>query len=1138
MTIRYILKIAVTSDLLPGDPGCDWYIRPLATSHWCFARSAMFKRISGIGRVQRRGAFLLAAAAVVLLAWPARTQADGIQIPPWSDYTQEDGLASNNVLAVTVGEGEIWFGTDHGISRYNGAWHSWTEGSDLQSGVHSMTLGGSGAELWAGTATGAVLVWDGGAWDSLTRLDAPVRALHYTGDQLWIGTAAGLYLWNGEAASSVAGLDEAYINVIGSSNNGNSIWVGTSDGLWLRQEGRWLPIGEEEGLPAGDVTALWADGAGPVWVAADGNIAWQEHATGAWEQVETAPLHSRGRVRITSLTGDGSGDVWVSTEGGGFFRLVEGEPLPSSTPQYDLIQQSINSGETSFIHAAAIDPAGSLWLGTVSGVFRSDREIWGREIYPPASSPANEIQALLADEQGGLWIGTRGEGIRRKAAGSGLGDEAFYGVESGLPSLFVTDLALDADGRIWAATWWGLASLEPGADQWTQPVLTEENPSALVTALLAQQRQLWIGTDNGLARYDIAAGTLSIEDALTNQVVQDLALDSSGRVWAATESGGIFVANGDGRWTRYRADSAEGQSIYGDNVAALAQDPKVPGAMWAAVNQHGLVYFDGQVWQDRTATARLPSKLFYDFYVDPIDSSLWIGSEGGVTRFDGRTWETLTVEAVLPATSINSIIRMPSGVYWFGSRDGLTFHRPDSIPPWIRIEGISGAAEQISANNWEVESDGKIIIGYEAGDLYTPQSELVVLYRFSPPGQLGAWQLLDRPFLELSDFAEKGTYHVEFQVRDFAFTYSEVRSVSFEAESLPAQVRLPLLGSIRTDYFITLVVTGLLALIGFGYMGIEIIQTRRRTWDAVVRSFNPFISGEPVRREDMFFGRRDMLQKIVDTLHNNSIMIHGERRIGKTTLLYQLNNHLWGLEDDEYWFVPLYVDLEGTEEDTFFHFLMEEILHTASSLSGLTPEAKNALQDLLYYRPGHEEYTDREFIRDLRDVIKALQHYGEERHPGKHLRLILLMDEMDVFNAFDHLIQQRLRRIFMRDFAATLGAVIAGIRISKEWGRIESPWFNLFNEIELEPFNREQAIELLTEPVRGFYRYEPAVVDFIIENCAGRPFRIQQFGLEAVGRMLADGRRTISMEDALFAHAHIQQMGDSINTGLSGKDEA
>ena len=161
-------------------------------------------------------------------------------------------------------------------------------------------------------------------------------------------------------------------------------------------------------------------------------------------------------------------------------------------------------------------------------------------------------------------------------------------------------------------------------------------------------------------------------------------------------------------------------------------------------------------------------------------------------------------------------------------------------------------------------------------NLYTPQSDLVIQYRLSSPQQIGGWRLLDRPFLELSDFTRKGKYTVELRARDYSFTYSDVSAVSFEAEPLPAHVQLPLLGSVRLDYFITLIATGSLALIGFGYMGLEILQYRRRSREAVARSFNPFISGEPVRREDMFFGRRDLLQKIVDTLHNNSIMIHGE----------------------------------------------------------------------------------------------------------------------------------------------------------------------------------------------------------------------------------------------------------------------
>ena len=180
------------------------------------------------------------------------------------------------------------------------------------------------------------------------------------------------------------------------------------------------------------------------------------------------------------------------------------------------------------------------------------------------------------------------------------------------------------------------------------------------------------------------------------------------------------------------------------------------------------------------------------------------------------------------------------------------------------------------------------------------------------------------------------------------------------------------------------------------------------------------------------------------------------------------------------------------------------------------------MEQLHYHNVARADYTDREFNRDLRTILRALQQHSEAHHPGKQLRLILLMDEMDVINGYDHLVQQQLRRIFMRDFAATLGAVVAGIQISREWDRIESPWYNLFNEIEVEPFAREQAIELLVEPVKNYYSYEPAALEFIIQQSEGRPFRLQQYALEAVTNMLAASRRRIKLTDVQAAHRSIQ----------------
>ena len=124
-------------------------------------------------------------------------------------------------------------------------------------------------------------------------------------------------------------------------------------------------------------------------------------------------------------------------------------------------------------------------------------------------------------------------------------------------------------------------------------------------------------------------------------------------------------------------------------------------------------------------------------------------------------------------------------------------------------------------------------------------------------------------------------------------------------------------------------------MIGFGYVSYEIFMHNHRVSEAVRRGFNPYISGEPVRREEMFFGRHELLQRIVATLHNNSIMIHGERRIGKTTLLYQLANALRQVEDEEYWFVPVLIDLEGTAEDQLFLQLAEDIYQTVVNFPDL-----------------------------------------------------------------------------------------------------------------------------------------------------------------------------------------------------------
>ena len=131
------------------------------------------------------------------------------------------------------------------------------------------------------------------------------------------------------------------------------------------------------------------------------------------------------------------------------------------------------------------------------------------------------------------------------------------------------------------------------------------------------------------------------------------------------------------------------------------------------------------------------------------------------------------------------------------------------------------------------------------------------------------------------------------------------------------------------------------------------------------------------------------------------------------------------------------------------------------------------------------------------------------------------MDEMDVVNTYDPIVQQQLRRIFMTTLSSSLGAVVAGVQISKTWERVESPWYNLFNEIALEPLPDAEARRLLVDPVAGVYEWTPKALQFVLDRAHGRPYRLQQYRLEAVNQMLVAGRTSITMQDVEKAAAGV-----------------
>jgi len=73
--------------------------------------------------------------------------------------------------------------------------------------------------------------------------------------------------------------------------------------------------------------------------------------------------------------------------------------------------------------------------------------------------------------------------------------------------------------------------------------------------------------------------------------------------------------------------------------------------------------------------------------------------------------------------------------------------------------------------------------------------------------------------------------------------------------------------------------------------------------------YNPYIVGNPIKTREMFFGREDDFQYVerkIGAARTNQVLVFcGERRSGKTSILFQILNGRLGER-----FLPVLVDMQ------------------------------------------------------------------------------------------------------------------------------------------------------------------------------------------------------------------------------------
>lgn len=259
---------------------------------------------------------------------------------------------------------------------------------------------------------------------------------------------------------------------------------------------------------------LWMGSSGLSFTKKDGKKAYLNSAEGTW-----------AGDYVMDIIETSDGDLFF-TSSAGLVRLKSSDYDDLNFVRYPFKDNQFNGeGAASYLITDLFwDGADYIWLSTANGMSRfhipsEQFESFRDESQEALISGANQMNCVLKDKKGNIWIGTRRSGIRFLPKGAKLKGESLSWITNdptlgeSLSNDAINDIFEDRSGNVWVATAYGLNRLIdlPSSPKekfrfkrygkeigWQTEVFTSVNQD--------KDGYLWIGSLGGLYRFDPATG--------------------------------------------------------------------------------------------------------------------------------------------------------------------------------------------------------------------------------------------------------------------------------------------------------------------------------------------------------------------------------------------------------------------------------------------------------------------------------------------------------------------------------------------------------------------------------------------------------------------------------------------------------
>jgi signal transduction histidine kinase/ligand-binding sensor domain-containing protein len=526
---------------------------------------------------------------------------------------------------------------------------------------------------------------------------------------IWLGTEFGLLRFDGVRTipwqpPPDQHLPSNKITTLLAARDG-TLWIGTLKGLAGWKDGKLRLYSEFDGLL---MLGLREDHEGTVWA---GGFAFTPPGKLCAIHNEKVKCYGEDGALGNGVMGlyvDSKERLWA---GGlnGFWQWQPGPPKFYSLPGEANVTQ-----EPDGIQAFAEDNDGTLLLPLKGRVARfADGTLKAAYSYPRSASRSHS-QNVLRDRDGGLWIGTIGQGlVHIRHDGTDTFSES-----NGLSGNSVFTLFEDHEGSVWVGT-------NKGFDRFRAYAVTtfterEGISVGAAHAVAAKDGSLWwLNADRNLSRWDRGPGgdgrvRKAKVAGLPKHEQAFLLQDNDARMWVAA-TGGVGYVDGD----RFVPIEAPGGLVYAmagdangnlwisnfdrgllhlfrgklvsqipwdalgrkDLATALAADHS-DGGVWLGFSKGGVAYLrDGQIRAAYTAADGLGQGRVSDLRLDR-EGVLWVATDNGLSRLKGARVATLSTKDGLPCDRIGWLVEAEDRALWLYAACGLVRIARAEIDDW------------------------------------------------------------------------------------------------------------------------------------------------------------------------------------------------------------------------------------------------------------------------------------------------------------------------------------------------------------------------------------------------------------------------------------------------------------------------